>query len=151
MKTSISSIKEFTSLKNIALVGASRNDKKFGSQIYQELVKKGKNIYPVNPNVEAYKDVKCYADILSLPDEVEAAILVTPKAETEKMVKQAINKNVKNIWIQQGAETPEAIKIAEESKVNLVHNHCIFMFMEPVQSVHGFHRFFTKLFGKYPK
>ena len=55
------------------------------------------------------------------------------------------------IWIQQKSETPEAVKAVGDAGIPLIHNKCIFMFADPVTGPHGFHRFFVKLFGGYPK
>ena len=46
-------IKEFLNKRNIfAVVGASRNPKKYGYQVYKDLKEAGYTVYPVNPNAD---------------------------------------------------------------------------------------------------
>jgi predicted CoA-binding protein len=53
--------------------------------------------------------------------------------------------------MQQGSESRNAIKFCEENGISAVHNECIMMFVEPVKSIHSFHRWINKLVGKYPQ
>lgn len=50
--TSKSLVENFLSQKNIAVVGVSRNTKKFGNTIYRSLKKKCYNVFSINPNAE---------------------------------------------------------------------------------------------------
>lgn len=151
MKIKLSEIQEFLNQKNIAVAGVSRNEKKFGNEIYKELKNKGYNVFPVNPNISEFKGEKCYAKIEDLPAEVTAILTCTKPAETEKIVQQAIQKGIKHIWLQQGSQSDKAIELAKQPDVNVIFKKCIFMFLEPVAGPHKFHRFFVKLFGSYPK
>jgi predicted CoA-binding protein len=147
MKNQKQNIENFLMAKTIAIIGASRNKKKFGNQVLKNLVSKGYDVYPVNPYAEEIEGIKCYNNVSLLPENVKTALIVTPKKETEKTVKELINKGITNIWIQQMSETTESIDIALKSNVNLIANKCIFMFAEPVSSIHKFHRTIKKLFG----
>lgn len=135
----------------MALIGLSRNPSKFSRNIYKELTDKGYQILPVTPHAEEIKEITCFKAISELPDEIDRALVVTPKSETEKTVKELAEIGIKKVWIQQMAETDEALKIAEENEMEVIHKKCILMFSEPVKSIHSFHRFFVKMFGKYPK
>jgi predicted CoA-binding protein len=55
--TSIKQINEFLDNQPIALVGVSRNSKKFGYSAFKELKEKGMNLIPVN--LEANASSKC--------------------------------------------------------------------------------------------
>ncbi len=43
-------VEGFFGNKKIAVIGASRSNKKYGNMLYMELVKKGYEVFPVNPN-----------------------------------------------------------------------------------------------------
>ena len=47
--TTLKQINEFLDSQPIALVGVSRNPKKFGYAVFKELKEKGMKIIPVNP------------------------------------------------------------------------------------------------------
>jgi uncharacterized protein len=87
----------------------------------------------------------------SLPDEVDRLYIVTPKRETKSLLEEAIKKGIKKVWIQQMSHTDEALNLARENNLELITKECIFMYAEPVTGPHKFHRFFKKLFGRYPR
>ncbi|NQU85544.1 MAG: CoA-binding protein [Mariniphaga sp.] len=147
----LNQIQKFLKPKKMAIAGVSRNPKKFGGNIFNEFKNKGYELYPVNPNTEEIYGEKCYKSIDDLPSDVEHLYIVTPKNETAEVVKSAVEKGIKMIWIQQGAETEEAIEIAGGNNIPLIYKKCIYMFAEPVNSIHKFHRFCVKAFGAYPK
>jgi predicted CoA-binding protein len=147
----LNEIQKFLAPRKIAIAGVSRNDKKFGGVIFKELRQKGFVLYPINPNAEEIQGVKCYKSVSDLPSDVEHLFIVTRNTETESVAKAAIERGVKMIWIQQKSDTPEAVKLIEDAGIPLIYKKCILMFADPVKSIHAFHRFFVKTFGKYPK
>ena len=149
--TTLNQIQKFMEPRKLAIAGVSRNPKKFGGAVYTELKKKGFELYPINPEVDEIYGEKCYRSVLDLPDDVKHLYIATPKQETAGVVKQAAEKGIEMAWIQQSADTEEAIAIAGENGLPLIYRKCIFMFAEPVESIHKFHRFCMKLFGAYPK
>ena len=151
MKTSKQAIESFLSNKKIAIAGVSRNAKKFGYVVLQELTQRGYDVYPVNPNTNSLGGIPCFQSISALPPDVRNLLVVTPKENTTGIVQEAVGKGISSIWIQQMSDTPEAIRIAEESKVNLVTKQCILMWTNPVKGIHKFHRTIKKLFGMLPK
>jgi uncharacterized protein len=145
-------IDEFFGQPAIALAGVSRNPKKFGYQVFKTLADTKKlTLYPVNPNTDEIDGQKCFRDIMALPADVRAIAILTKKDKTEDAVKMAVQKGIKNIWIQQMGQTDNAIKIAQDSGANVIYGKCIMMFAEPVKSVHKFHRSILKIFGRLPK
>jgi predicted CoA-binding protein len=147
----ITSINEFLSQKSLAVVGISRTGKKFSNIGYKELKSKGYNLFPVNPKAENIAGEKCYPNLNSLPEKVAAVLVITKPHETEKIVRDAHKLGIKHIWIQQGAESDEAIRFCKENGMNIVHAECILMFAEPIAFFHRLHRGVWKLVGKFPK
>jgi len=132
------------------MVGVSRNPKKFGFTAFRELKEKGMNIIPVNPKAEEIHGVKVFPDIKSLPSEVKGLLLMTQKSATAGLVREAKEKGIRNIWIQQMSESQEAISELEGSGINYITGQCILMFYKP-HSVHKFHGSIKKFFGRWPK
>lgn len=151
MINSRKTIDEFMALKSIAIVGVSRNKDKFGNAIYRDLKAKGYKVMAVNPKLDMAEGDRCYAGLGALPEKAEGVVIVIPPAETVVVIEEAARLGIKYIWLQQGANSPEGEAKCQELGLNVVSGECIFMFLEPVQSIHGFHRFIWKLFGKYPK
>ena len=149
-KNSLKTIDDFLAPKRFALIGLSRDPKKFSRAVFKELHAKGFDIYPVNPNMDDVEGIKCYHDVSDLPENVKHALFMTPKANTAGAVEHAIHNGLTHIWIQQGAETKDAIEAARQHGVKLVYGACIMMHGNPT-GVHKFHRLLSKLFGAFPK
>ena len=144
-------IEIFLESKKIAIAGVSRNPKKFGHYVYQEFKKRDYVVYPLNPLASDIDGDKVYSSITELPTDVKHLLILTPKKETDKILREAIKQDFTNIWVQQMSETKDTIKIAEEYHVKLISKKCIFMFAVPVKGIHKFHRTIVKLFGRLPK
>jgi uncharacterized protein len=144
-------IENFLEPKKLAIAGVSRNPKKFGYSVYHELKKSGYTVYPINPNTDEIEGEKCYAAVSDLPGDVKHLLIVTPKKDTDTVLREAINKGITRIWVQQMSETAETIRIAEEFHVEMITNKCIFMFAEPVAGFHKFHKTLVRIFGRLPK
>ncbi len=148
--TSRIAVDSFLASKNIAIVGVSRKNGKFGNMIYKELKKKGFNIYGVNPKLDSIEGDKCYNNLKELEGKIDGVVNVVSPQQTKNVVKEANEIGVKNIWMQQGSESEEAIKYCQENSINEIHKECILMFADPVKSFHGFHRWIWKVLGKLP-
>lgn len=137
--------------KTIAIAGVSRNPNKFGSAVFKELAESGKNVVGITPHMTSFLDRPCYPSVDALPGDVEALITVVKPAQTLILVKAAAEKGIRNIWMQQGSESNEAIAFCRESELNFVSKACVMMYAEPVKSIHRFHRGLARLFGTYRK
>ena len=138
-------INQFVSLDNLALAGISKTEQKFGNAILKTLSTKGYNVFPVHPELKVKYDYNCYSDIYSLPEQVEGIIITVRPDTAIEIIKDAFKKGIKNIWLQQGSESDEAIKFCNENGINLVSKECILMFASP-KGFHSFHRWIWKTF-----
>lgn len=143
-------IKEFLKNKILAVVGVSRSEKKFSYRLFKELQSKGYTVYPINPKAEEINSEKCYNSFLSLPQRVNGIVIVLPPNQTEKVVNEAITLGIKNIWIQQGAESQRAIDICKENGINVIYKQCVLMYAEPRTFPHNLHFAVNKFLGKLP-
>jgi predicted CoA-binding protein len=149
--TTKQAVNNFLSNKSIAVVGVSRDKKKFGYAAYKHLKDRGYKVLPVNPNVAVIDSEKCYPNLSSIDEEFNGVLLVIPPEQSGKVIKEANDLGVKSIWFQQGSSSEEAVKFCMEKGMSVVSEECIMMFAEPVESFHKFHRWIWKLFGKLPK
>jgi predicted CoA-binding protein len=147
---SLKQIEEFIASEPVAMVGVSRNPKKFGFTAFRELKEKGMNIIPVNPYASEIHQSKVYPDIKSLPDEVKSIIIMTKKSQTSGIIREAREKGIKHIWIQQMADSKEALNELQGTDINYITGQCILMFYKP-HSIHKFHAALKKFFRSYPK
>lgn len=148
--TTLKQINEFLDSEPIALVGVSRNPKKFGYAAYKELKDKGMNIIPINPETDEIMGDKTFRNVTRLPSEVKGIIILTKKDQTASVIRDAKEKGIKQIWIQQMADSPEALEELKDSDINYITGECILMHYKP-HSIHKFHGVLKKFFGRFPK
>lgn len=113
-------IKQFLASPAFGVVGASTNRQKYGNKVLRCYLQNGRKAVPVNPNEPEIEGVACVATISDLPPEVESISMITPPAVTAKLVPQAVAKGIKNIWMQPGAEHPDAVALCREKGINVI-------------------------------
>jgi len=119
-------IKNFLDKRNIfAVVGVSRNPKKYGRQVYKSLKSAGYKVYAVNPNAQEILGDKCYPNLESLPVKPDVVSIVVPPQVTEQVVKTCKKLGIKKVWMQPGSESRKAIKFCEENSIDIVYGVCI--------------------------
>jgi uncharacterized protein len=143
-----STINLFLENKTLAIAGVSRNPKKFGFLVYKTLREKGYDLYPINPKSDDNEETNWFRNVSEVPDYVENLLIITNKRDTETVLKDAIKKGIKNVWIQQQSETPGSLKLAADHQINLVTKACIMMYANP-SGIHKFHGNLSRFFGKY--
>lgn len=143
-------IEDFLNLEKYAVVGVSKNKRKFGYVVFEDMKKKGFDVVPINPNADKILDCTCYPDLKSIPEKVDGIIIVTPPEVTEKVVKEALEAGIENIWIQPMAENKSIMEFAEKNSYNIVCKQCILMHSQP-KGIHKLHRGIKKVFGTLPK
>jgi uncharacterized protein len=141
-------IQEFIDGKRVALMGASRSGKKFGNSIYTELKQRGYQVFLVHPQAKEILGEPCYPNLAALRGRVDGVVICLSPSQAGQAVQEAAQAGIKHIWLQQGAESGEVIRLAQELGLDPVAGKCILMYAPPVRSVHGLHRGFMKLFGK---
>lgn len=144
-----SEIQEFVKSRRFAVVGVSRDKKKFGNTIYRELKDRGYVVYGVNPSMEEIEGDRCFHSVSELRNRVDAVVLCLNPDHVEPVLRDAAGAGVKQIWLQQGAQSRQAIDAGKNLGLNVIGGKCILMYAEPVHSFHGFHRFLVRLIGRY--
>ena len=142
-------INDFLQGKMLAIAGVSRSDKKFGTIVYMDLKKRGFKIYGINPYMEHIDGDTCYSSLAQLPVKVDGLVICLPPPVTARVMREAVNAGITRIWLQPGAESAETTRVAGELGITPVTGKCIMMYKGEPKSIHGFHRFFAKLFGQY--
>jgi hypothetical protein len=119
-------ITEFLDKKNVfAVVGASRNPKKYGHQVYRDLRNAGYRVYPINPNADEILGDRCYPSLEALPERPDVVDLVVPPKVTERVVEACKTLGIKKVWMQPGSESEKAIKFCKENDIHVVHGVCV--------------------------
>jgi predicted CoA-binding protein len=147
--TTRSSVDQFLANKHLAVAGASRSGKKFGNTVLKELSSKGYQLTILHPEATEIDGQACYASLSEVPAQVGGLFICVPPEETNALVRQAATAGIRNIWMQQGSESPDAVAFCQEQGLNAIHGECILMFAQPT-GFHKFHRWIWGLLGKLP-
>lgn len=111
--------------RTFAVVGVSQDPSKYGHEIFESLLKKGYNVYPVNPKYEAVDGKPCYPSLDALPVKPEVAVTVVPPAVTEEVVETCARLAIGTVWMPPGAWSEKAIETCEVNGLQEVHDVCL--------------------------
>ena len=118
-------VKDFLKQKRFAVVGSFRNESKYAYRILKALMKKGYEVYPVNPRLKEVEGRVCYASVKDIPVVVDVVDIVTPSEVTERIVKECKEIGIKRVWLQPGAENEKAIEFCKQNKIRVIYNLCV--------------------------
>jgi len=118
-------IRNFLSLKKVAVIGISRSESKAAHFVPEYLLENGFDIIPVNPNSNEILSKKCYKEITEVEDDIDIVDVFRPSEDVLPFVRDAIKKNPKVIWLQEGIHNEEAENLAREHGIDVVFNRCM--------------------------
>jgi predicted CoA-binding protein len=140
-------ITEFLERKRLAVVGVSRRERQFANAAYRELKERGYALRPVHLEMATFDGDACAPSLAALSGDVDAAWIAVAPARVPALLREAAAAGIRNVWLQQRAESPEALALARSLDLRLVSGRCILMYAEPVRSVHRWHRAIVRFFG----
>ena len=118
-------IKQILSLKNVAVIGMSKNQEKAAHYVPKYLSNNGYNIIPVNPTTDEILEKKCYSSIEDVPELIDIVDVFRPSDQVLPVVQEAIKKKPKVIWLQEGIHNTEAEELARNAGIKVVFNRCM--------------------------
>ena len=116
---------EILNLKKVAVIGMSKHQEKAAHFVPKYLSENGFDIIPVNPNSDEILNKKCYKEINDIKDDIDVVDVFRPSEDVLPFVKDAIKKNPKVIWLQEGIHNDEAENLAREHGIDVVFNRCM--------------------------
>ena len=121
-----SELKKIYQLKNIAVVGMSKNEEKAGSFVPKYLIEHGYNVIPVNPTISQVLGRKSYPTVTDIPERVDVVDIFRKSEDVPPVIDDALNrKDIQVIWMQEGIYNEEAEKKAKENGIDVVYNRCM--------------------------
>lgn len=153
--TARADIDEFLALRRIALAGLSRQPRHFSRMVFKELLRRGKDVVPVNPQATAIDGVACYPDVRSILPAVEGALIMTPPRASAGAVLDCAEAGVHFVWLYrslgEGSASADAIDACQELGLRAIIGECPFMFLPDAGFIHTLHRGVRGLFGSLPR
>lgn len=118
-------IKQIFSLKNVAVIGMSKNPEKAAHYVPKYLSEQGYNIMPINPTTNEILNKKSYPSITEVDQPIDVVDVFRPSDQVLPVVKEAIKIKPKVIWLQEGIHNEEAEELARKEGIKVVFNRCM--------------------------
>lgn len=121
-----SELRRIYDLKNIAVVGMSKNEGKPAHFVPKYLIEHGYNVIPVNPTITEVLGRKSYPSIADISEDVDVVDIFRRSEDVPVVVMDAMKKKgIKVIWMQEGIYNEEAERKAKENGMDVVYNRCM--------------------------
>lgn len=120
-------VRDFLKQKRFAVVGSFRNEAKFAYKIFRDLAEKGYEVFPVNPRLKEVDGKVCYRSISDIKSELDVVDIVTPPLITEAILRECLQKGIKRVWLQPGAESQAAVKFCHDNDIKVIHGMCVML------------------------
>jgi len=115
-----------TSVRTIALVGASEKTNRPSYEVMHYLQQQGYRVIPVNPGLAGQQLLgeTVYADLESLPVAVDMADLFLAPQRTDAVIDQAIAMKIPVLWLQIGVINHQGAERARQAGMKVVMDRC---------------------------
>ena len=115
-----------SSVKTIAMVGASPDKTKFSYGVLRVLNETGYDMIPINPRpgLTEIRGLKVYPSLQEINRPVDMVEVFRKPEDLYEIAKEAIAINAKVLWGQIGVVNNDAAKLAEDAGLKVVMNRC---------------------------
>src|SRR5215472_16911038 len=141
----------FLACKRVAVTGVSRTPKTHGSNnVYRRLRERGYQVFAVNPNTGQVEGDRCYPDLASIPDGVEAVVIGTRPEIAEQTMRECAELGIKLVWMHRGpgagSVSDAATAYGRQHGITVIDGGCPCMF-EPTADLG--HKVMRVLYGRH--
>ncbi|MEE9323321.1 MAG: CoA-binding protein [Candidatus Aenigmarchaeota archaeon] len=134
----MSELDYFFNPKTVAVIGASRDQKKIGHVIFRNFVKGKFNgkVFPVNPKTEKLLNIKCYKSVSKIKEKIDLAVVSIPAPVVPDVLEECGKKKVKACITVSGGfkeigniELEKKLKtIAKKHRLRIIGPNCLGVF-----------------------
>ena len=106
--------------KTVAVVGASSDRRKFSNRALRAFKAEGYSVIPINPNEPEVEGMATYPSVLDVPERIDMATVYVQPDVALRLLPEFEQKQIGEIWINPGAESPELLAEARRRKLNVI-------------------------------
>ncbi|KAJ2723672.1 hypothetical protein GGI07_002467 [Coemansia sp. Benny D115] len=134
----------FFSSRAFAVVGASADPSKFGNKVLNWYINNGMKVTPINPKESQIEGIACQKSLTALAASLSSescsdngalenigVSVITPPSVSGKVLQEAAQLGVKNIWFQPGSEPDNWQAVTRELGINALGNGACVLKVDP--------------------
>lgn len=108
-------------MPTIAVIGASSDRSKFGNKCVRAFLSKGFTVYPVHPRETLVEGQQAFRSILDVPEgPLDVVSVYLPASAGIKVVEEIAKREVRELWLNPGADDPLVVSKARELGLNVI-------------------------------
>ena len=88
----------------VAVVGASRDRRKFGNKAVRAFLHRGYDVVPINPEAGVIEGMPAYASVLDVSRSIDMATVYLQPAIGERVIDEIARKGIGEVWLNPGAD-----------------------------------------------
>jgi len=107
--------------KHVAVVGASRDRRKFGNKAVRAFLSEGHTVYPINPGEATVEGLPAYASVLDVPGPIDMATVYVQPDVAMGLLDDFERKAIPEVWFNPGSESDELMAETRRRKLNAIY------------------------------
>ena len=93
----------------VAVVGASRDRRKFGNKAVRAFLHRGYDVVPINPAGGVIEGMAVYASVLDVPRPIDLATVYLQPDTGVRVMDEIARKGIGEVWLNPGADDDRVI------------------------------------------
>lgn len=106
--------------QTIAIVGASKDRRKYGNKSIRAFKDGGWTVYPINPKEAEIEGLKCYASVSEVPGTLDRVSMYVPPAVGKKLLDDIASKKPGELFFNPGSDDDEVVAQARAKGLNAI-------------------------------
>jgi predicted CoA-binding protein len=107
-------------MKSVAIIGASKDRRKYGNKAVRAFLQQGYCVYPVNLTETEIEGLPAFRSIRDVPRRPEMVSVYLHPDALLKVLPEIAAKGCDELWLNPGSESGEAIAEAERLGLNVI-------------------------------
>ncbi len=108
-------------MPTIAILGASRNRRKFGNKAVRAYLQQGYEVFPINLRATEIEGLKAYPDLASVPvKHLDRISVYIPPEVALGLLEEIHARGATEVWFNPGSDSPAVVTRAEKLGLEII-------------------------------
>jgi len=105
----------------VAILGASRDRRKFGNKAVRAHLRQDYEVYPINPHAASIEGLTAYPDLASVPAvHLDRVSVYLPPETGISLLEEIKARHPAEVWFNPGSDSPELVARAEQLGLDII-------------------------------